>query len=497
MKMNARLIAAVLCAAACAPARGQAPAKIRLGHDTTRITGPLKPDGTPDYHAALNRQYGQGATSDNNAAVLLLHAFGMSWIEKDRRPETLKALGVAAPAEQRYLPAYDRDESYREALAGPWEASEHRGVLKWIRKYDSSLGAIYGASRRSRYYLPLVRAKDDELLVAGVPPVERVRFGGEALVIRANLALAEGSAASAWGNIRAAHQLAVLLGQDPTLAGQLVGVGLSETASRATVTLATSGDLPAMQARRFLADLQGLGPVPSAATAIDRAERYAALDAIAAMSKAPAGTLNEYLKSLPARGVAGAGPKAVPRALDAFAARADWNDVLRRANVYYDTCVSAMIQGTYAQRGAAYERIRGGLARLRKSAEEIDLSKPPVDAAGATRDTGSFVLSLMLADVCGARESADAGRAHRDVAAVALALAAYRGESGSYPDALTALTPGYLKTVPIDFCSGKPFVYKRAGKGYLLYSVGRNARDDGGAFDPDRHKDDLAARAEK
>src|ERR1043166_6416209 len=40
-----------------------------IAKDTTCITAPLKPDGTPDYIAALNAQFSAGVTPQNNLFV--------------------------------------------------------------------------------------------------------------------------------------------------------------------------------------------------------------------------------------------------------------------------------------------------------------------------------------------------------------------------------------------------------------------------------------------
>ena len=48
------------------PSRALSP--ITLGHDTTRITSPLLADGTPDYGAWMNEEYGAGITPEDNAA---------------------------------------------------------------------------------------------------------------------------------------------------------------------------------------------------------------------------------------------------------------------------------------------------------------------------------------------------------------------------------------------------------------------------------------------
>ena len=62
-----------------------------------------------------------------------------------------------------------------------------------------------------------------------------------------------------------------------------------------------------------------------------------------------------------------------------------------------------------------------------------------------------------------------------------LALRAYRLEHGTYPVALAALTPVYLKAVPDDpFALSGPLRYKNTAGGYLLYSVGPDGKDDGG-----------------
>jgi len=78
---------------------------------------------------------------------------------------------------------------------------------------------------------------------------------------------------------------------------------------------------------------------------------------------------------------------------------------------------------------------------------------------------------------------------------LAFALAAYQREEGNYPATLDALAPKYLKEVPLDLFSGKPLIYQPSEKGYLLYSVGVNGKDEGGrSFDDDPPGDDLVVR---
>ncbi|MHC4210115.1 MAG: hypothetical protein ACYSWT_10430 [Planctomycetota bacterium] len=70
-----------------------------------------------------------------------------------------------------------------------------------------------------------------------------------------------------------------------------------------------------------------------------------------------------------------------------------------------------------------------------------------------------------------------------------LAVEGYRAEHGECPPTLQALVPAWLDAVPEDPYSDGPFVYRlvsgdEQGRGYVLYSVGADGRDDGGLPHP-------------
>jgi len=68
---------------------------------------------------------------------------------------------------------------------------------------------------------------------------------------------------------------------------------------------------------------------------------------------------------------------------------------------------------------------------------------------------------------------------HR-LAEAALSLGVYRAAHGQYPATLTGLRSLDGSPLPIDPYGGKAFVYRLSNKGYDLYSVGANCRDEGG-----------------
>ena len=69
-----------------------------------------------------------------------------------------------------------------------------------------------------------------------------------------------------------------------------------------------------------------------------------------------------------------------------------------------------------------------------------------------------------------------------DQAALACALERYRLANGQFPERLELLAPRFLSRWPHDVITGEPYQYRRTDDGqFLLYSVGWNERDDGGA----------------
>ena len=74
--------------------------------------------------------------------------------------------------------------------------------------------------------------------------------------------------------------------------------------------------------------------------------------------------------------------------------------------------------------------------------------------------------------------------AHTDLqmSALACTLQRYRLAEGQFPESLEALVPKYIETLPHDVIGGQPLHYRRTGDGrFLLYSVGMDGKDDGGA----------------
>jgi len=82
-------------------------------------------------------------------------------------------------------------------------------------------------------------------------------------------------------------------------------------------------------------------------------------------------------------------------------------------------------------------------------------------------------------------------RAETDAIITTLALLRYKADKSQIPEKLDELvSAGYLKALPTDPFSGSPFVYKRIGGDFMLYSFGVDCDDDDGTHNRSWDKGD-------
>jgi hypothetical protein len=77
----------------------------------------------------------------------------------------------------------------------------------------------------------------------------------------------------------------------------------------------------------------------------------------------------------------------------------------------------------------------------------------------------------------------------RDLLLLQLALRLHELEHGHLPATLDALVPAYVPSVPMDVISGTPFLWN--AKLQVLYTMGKNGKDDGGSIDEERPQKGL------
>ena len=353
---------------------------LTVSYETTRLTGPLFPDGTVNYVAALNEMYGEGVTPDNNAAILLLQAFGPEMLDDRVRSVTLKRLGVPplSPDAIVFRPLYDLIEEELEKNAppetaeedppnyaamaqaelravgsAPWQAADHPAVVAALEANERPLALIVAAARRPRHYLPTLSPDEPPTVFSSIiPSMGKYLRAADALVARTMLRAGRGRIEQAMDDLLAAHRLGRLVGQQPYLIARLVGIAVEQIACEGSITLATSGKLSAAQAKAFLARLQDLPPLPGVTEGIDQCERYMNLDIVGFLARASW-----------KRGFFGRSEGDDDELTEGRTINADWDKMLRNFNHWYDMQADAMRQPTFQMRVQALAKFDAAMQK--------------------------------------------------------------------------------------------------------------------------------------
>ncbi len=103
------------------------------------------------------------------------------------------------------------------------------------------------------------------------------------------------------------------------------------------------------------------------------------------------------------------------------------------------------------------------------------------DAMTGIRNRGRYLfVGLLLPAVSGVFHARESMIQQREAAEAVVALELWRRRHGAWPAGLDALVPEYLPALPPDRVDGQPLRYVVRDGQPVLYSIGRNRRDDGG-----------------
>ncbi|NQU23273.1 MAG: hypothetical protein HQ567_18495, partial [Candidatus Nealsonbacteria bacterium] len=494
----------------CLLRAGEAPTKkrgplITVSKETTRITSPLREDGYVDYVAALNEMCSAGVTPENNAIVPLWRAMGPGDISEKIREDYFRQLGIPPLTEEGdyfvsfedYLRGQGIEESedtnrqWERSRQGPWSGKDCPAAAGWLKANEKPLRQIVEASRRTRYYSPLIATDDDvaPLVSVMLPACSEMRCAARALTARAMLYMGQGKTDRARQDLLACHRLGRLSGQGPTLIDALIGIAIDSVACQGDTAVVQSGELTANQAKKYRAELLRLAPSSRMVDKIDTGERFMFLDSVAGIAREGPMALQQLAGG-------GSGEPVIAEKLLKWATRRaiDWDEVLRMGNSYYDRMVEGGRKPTRAERNVASDEL---LAEVKKLAAAL---KDPKSIAMtllsgksprqiATQQMGGLFIALLLPAVDAAIDAEYRGTMRMEVTQLAFALAGYRADHDGYPAKLQQLVPKYAETLPKDAFSDGPLQYKHSDTGYLLYSIGRNGEDEGGR---NRHQDPEA-----
>lgn len=117
-----------------------------------------------------------------------------------------------------------------------------------------------------------------------------------------------------------------------------------------------------------------------------------------------------------------------------------------------------------------------------------------LDQSSENRQIG-VLTSLLLPALNAAFEAAARAEAKHQLALAAAAATRYKAAKGEQPADVDSLAPEFLRVPLVDPYDGKPLKVAAAGDGLVIYSIGPDGRDDGGAaFDAEKKTGDITFR---
>ena len=454
---------------AVGPAAGQpaaAPtAPIIIGPDTTRVTGPVKDDGTIDYIAAYNAHQSAGVTADNNAAVLMVQAFGPGCIGEVVRAQVLDALNLKdLPEQGAYFVELQADEATVkrtrvELCRKPWRAEDAPVVAAWIAANEPALALLTQAAQRPRIWYPACAdPKNPTMLGVMIPALGKLRSVVYALGDRAMLRLGKDDPAGACADLLTIHRLSRFAGQGGTFIERLVGMAGDSFASNGDQSWACDIRVTGAMAKAYLAQLEALPGLPNIHDAIDAGERFICLDEVMLLRRN--GGDPSFLAPM-----LSIDPSDLPNNL--ASPDIDWNKVLRQVNAWYDR-VAAITSKRFTEQSPLWEKVKADVVAAKAAvATESDPTERMEDFI-----VGRFIPMLDMA--CLNYEKAETNFEETEVA---LAARVFYAQKGKWPRDLGELVPAYLKAVPVDrFTDNQPLRMRAEGDGVVIWSIGPKSK---------------------
>ncbi len=502
--LQAGILAATLVLAAL-PARAQKQSSLgfTISEETTGITAPLTGDGRVDYLGHLNQTLSRGVTAQNNQVVGLLLLLGRHWAPLGNFPAYCKALGVDPSAVGSGLaqPSERFSRKLDQLRKSPWSPRNHPQFSSFIDQQEEALTEVIRLSRRQRYYSPMLPGSDEKappMVLAALPRVAGLRNMGRLLATRAMRSVEQGEYAGALTDIQAVYDLSTPMGnQSPTLIERLVAVSLRRMAIEAVVAFVSYDDLPLEQGRAAADMLAKWQPLASVSDVFEGFERYTLLDTIQWISLQAKGRQRVDIVPDILNGIQGGQPLEMRVPTDLM----DWDLFFLRANKAYDRLVESMRAPTPKARNELGDQLARNKDQVvswaARQGAKIDLTGTPrfPEAMGQDKRrrlassiaSGTLVGLFLPVGMYRAADIVEEANMHLQLARVAAALRQHRLGKGKFPDSLASLQPNLLQQIPTDVFSSRPVRYQMLGRGrgYRLYSVGRDMTDDGGDAEDD------------
>ncbi|HEX8465672.1 MAG TPA: hypothetical protein VF627_13725 [Abditibacterium sp.] len=347
----------------------------------------------------------------------------------------------------RLSPAQKTAFNTRERSRTP---EQQKTIEAALRKNQKALDLTRRAAAMPQCRFPLNYQTDNPVTLL-FPHYGEVRELARLLAAQAKLESKNRNVTAALGDVRALFGMSHHLSNEFTLIGFLVAQSLDATAHQTLAQALESGPLTSSQAREFQISLPATDWSRSFQKCLlgDRAFGLSIFDRLTRLT-----ITSEDLSLL------GGSP---PFLWNSYPLLFLWRPMLKLDEVQYLRLWKPQIAATLApQISTRSQTMQAGDRAVENLPSYAAMSRtlyPVFSSASIFRD------------------AAEVRRRQREIA---LVLAVYRTANGHYPAQLAGITDLAGKALPLDPYSQKPFVYRREGESFVLYSVSLNQADDGG-----------------
>jgi hypothetical protein len=409
-----------------------------------------KPVITTDYVAELNR------------------------INRPVTDETLNAAPLYLKAVERYsgLPV-DISVLFRKKYWN-FTPKEKQLMEKWLTDNHEALELVISGAQKPYYwrmYANRHKQKTSEMVSVIVPNLRDFRDLARALTCRAWFRAEQGRNEDAFNDVKSCYRVGRHLKGDGFLVEQITACSLEMVATQTLRDILSEHRINAAR----LAELQK-----------DYEQMIADENFVIGLAAEKISLYDEIQRCFTADGPGG-GHLYIKRIRD-VAELFDWSDTdswlvtnfvrvlfthpnkqqtLTAANKFYDYIQEATFKTP---------------ARIRT--EQID-----IDRELQRCTSGNVLLSIFLPSFERIIEYSYQNKADVQATLAIIAILRYKQDTGDYPENLEQLTDdSYLQELPMDPYTDKPLVYRRTADNFILYSFGRNFKDDDGEVAKKRGK---------
>jgi hypothetical protein len=394
---------------------------IKYSRELHSVLADLKTQGYPLAAAEIRPQ---PVPNDRNAALVYLRVFPVKFDTYEVTHGAPKEVGL----DDVKLPV-----SYRTSLAYALSAQP---VLQ-SRKVQRDFALLKEASLRPDCVFPIRWEKG---FGATFPHLRQFRQAARLVALQAIIEAHEGDLPQALDWLTVCYRMADHASREPSLIAMLVARAMCRVADAAAQVILSTADISAETASPLQKQLANMDFTSRLTPAI-RTEMAMGVDAAIHLGARDLRDLKEAT-----------GSATWPWTVAMVVCR-PW---INHDRAYYAQTVAARIalsSGPFRDYRAPADAA-GHVNRLCAPISSTLLPAMPLRLALIQRDETTASLGLLQ---------------------TALSVKAYKHDHGSYPNSLSD-----LKDTLTDPFSGEPFVYRRDGEGFILYSIGHNLKDDRG-----------------